>query len=463
MARTASHTFVLSLEDQGVLLRNLNGEVLDRLADPGTDRRQAWAEVLKAHARRGDELIVLVGHAGLTIQCQDAPYLSTAEFRDSGRRMAMTEAAGAPVTVGTALETDPQADGGHVLWVAYHPRREMQDLVAAAGDAGLKLVLSNPWARAVWKGLDLADRPRDYMLLALDGETARLFVYKGASLVLQRTFRLPEEEDEEVHLERLALEMGRIQQFIKQRQKGLVVDHLVLLGLEPPQAFVERLQGMRLKVVAGSAHLWPVLVRGLARERKGGMNLVPFSVLEAERRRLARVMLWAASVLVLALLVGGWFLLRWAEEQRAEAATRMEETLAQRKALQAQRHAVVGARVPLLRLRMIEERQAQSIQALGRTGALLLETPDGVVLEKVEIQQVPGDTIQHRFHVEGTALTAPAFSTGPLALYLGRIQSQKGVTLDPLREVQVLDRREEGVSKVDRQAVARFAFDGRTK
>jgi hypothetical protein len=462
MAR-ASHTFVLSLEDQGALLRNLDGQVLDRLPDAGPDRRLAWAESLKAHAKRGDELILLLGHAGLTVQCQDAPYLSATELRDTSRRMAAAEGAGIPVTVGAALDNDPQAEGGHVLWVAFHPRKEMQDLVAAADDAGMRLVQACPWARAITKGLDLAERPKDHMLLALDGETARLFVFKGSSLVLQRAFRLPEGEDEEVHLERLALELGRIQQFIKQRQKGLAVDHLILVGLEPPAPFVERLRSMRLKVVAGPAHLWPVLARGIARERKGGMNLVPYSVLEAERRRLARVMLWTAAILTVGLFAGGVFLLRWAEEQRAEAATRMEETLAQRKALQAQRHAVVGARVPLLRLRMIEQRQSQSIQALGRLGALLLEAPDGVVLEKVEIQQVPGDAIQHRFHVEGTALTAPSFSTGPLAIYLGRVQSQRGIVLEPLKEVQVLDRQDETSAKIDRQAVARFAFDGRAQ
>jgi hypothetical protein len=456
-----SHTYVFTLEDQGAVLRTLEGQVLSEFPAGGSDRRRLWAERLKAHTTPRGELIVLLGHSALTVQCQNAPYLNAGELRDTSRRMTALEGGGPSMNVSATLDQDPKAEGGHILWIAFHPRQEMDDLVEAAKEAGLRLIQASPFARALSRGLELSDLAEDHMLLAVEGEMGRLFVFHGAALVLQRSFRLPEGEEDELRLERLAQELGRIQQFMKQRQKGLNIEQLVILGLQPSEPFVDRLRGLRLKAVIGPEEIWPLLVLGLAREKKAGLNLVPQAVLEAERVRVARFMLWTASILVLGLLAGGGFLLRWSEAQRAESARRMEETLTRRKELQAQRHSVVGARVPLLRLRMAEQRQAQAIATLGRLGALLLEAPEGVVLEKVEIQQLPDAGLHHRFRVEGTALTEPAFSTGPLAIYLRRIQSQQGVQMDPLKEVQVLDRREEGNAKLDQQAVARFVLEGR--
>ncbi len=463
MAKSPKLAAILVMEDQGALLLDGEGVELARAPEmaPGPQRRQAWSQALRGALARGSELRVVLGQSSLTVQCQEVPYLGPSEAREAARRLGAAEGAGVVLT-GAALEEDPEAQGGHVLWVGALPSGEMHDLVAVADDLGLKLVQATPWARALWRGLPQAqDAPRTRMVLAVHGGMARLLVLQGPALVLQRAFRLGEDEDEDLRLERIYQELARTLQFVKQRQRGLVVDQLLTLGLGGlPAGFLDRLRGLRLQAEAGPLEVWPLLKAGLERERRGGLNLVPGEILEAQARRFARVVLWSASVLVLGLMVAGWVWLRWAERQRAVDADQMEATLAQRKALQAQRHEVVGARVPLIRLRLAEMRQAEALASLGRLGALLLEAPEGVALEKVEVQQVPGDPLRHRFSVQGTALTDPAFAVGPLAVYLGRLQTLKGLKLEPMRDVQILDRRDEAEARLDRQAVARFTLEG---
>lgn len=463
MSKPSKHTFVLAMEDQGAALRDSDGGLI--LALPGVaagpQRRAEWGAALRGVIPRGSELRVLLGQSSLTVTCQDAPFLGASELKDTARRMGAAEGAGTAATA-AAQDVDPGAEGGHTLWIASLPSREMHDLVALAEDLDLRFTLATPWARVLQRGLESTpDQPRDRMVLAVDEGQGRLCVFRGPGLLLQRAFRLPEDEDEESRLERVVQELARTLQFVKQRQRNIAVDHLLLVGMEAPSApFLDRLKGLRLKAHEGPAELWPVLWRGLERERKGGLNLVPVEVLEAQTRKVARLVLWVASFLVLGLMGTMWAWLRWSVDQRARDADQMEATLAQRKALQAQRHEVVGARVPLLRLRMAEARQVKAGQALGRLGALLLEAPEGVSLEKVEVLQAPGEPLKHRFLVTGTALTEPSFSAGPLSLYLARLQAHPGLVLQPMREVQVLDRREENDSKIDQRAVARFRLEG---
>ena len=462
MAKAPKTTAFLVMEDQGALLLDAEGAELGRAPEitSGPQRRQAWSEALRGVLGRGSELRVLLGQSSLAVQCQDVPYLGPSEAREAARRLGAAEGGGTFYT-GSALEADAEAQGGHVLWVGALPSPEMHDLVAVADDLGLKLVQATPWARALWRGMGSGEGPRTRMVLAVHGGLARLLVLQGPALVLQRAFRVGEEEDEDLRLERIYQELARTLQFVKQRQRGLAVEKLLTLGLPGlPAGFLERLRGLRLQAEAGPESVWPLLKAGLDRERKAGLNLVPEEVLEAQSRRFARVVLWSAAVLMLALMGAAWGWLRWSERQRTTEADRMEATLAQRKALQAQRHEVVGARVPLLRLRMAEARQAQALQSLGRLGALLLEAPEGVALEKVEVQQAPGEPLRHRFLVRGTALTDPAFAAGPLAVYLGRLQTLKGLQLDPMREIQLLDRRDEGDGRMDQRAVARFVLEG---
>lgn len=464
MAKSPRHAAILVMEDQGALLLDAEGAELARAPEmaPGPQRRQAWAQALRGVLGRNSELRVVLGQSALALQCQEVPYLGPAEAREAARRLGAAEGGGTFLT-GSALEADPEAQGGHVLWVGALPSQEMHDLVAVADDLGLKLVQAAPWARILWRGLGTgpAQPPRARMVLAVHGGLARLLVLQGPALVLQRAFRVGEEEDEDLRLERIYQELARTLQFVKQRQRGFVVEQLLTLGLPGlPPAFLDRLRGLKLQAEAGPEDVWPLLKAGLDRERKGGLNLVPEEVLEAQARRFARIVLWSASMLVVALMGAAWAWFRWSETQRAQEADRMEATLAQRKALQAQRHEVVGARVPLLRLRLAEARQMQALQSLGRLGALLLEAPEGVALEKVEIQEAPGEPLRHRFLVQGTALTDPAFAAGPLAVYLGRLQALQGLQLDPMREVQLLDRREEGDGRLDQRAVARFTLEG---
>lgn len=463
MAKLPKTTAFLVMEDQGAVLLDAEGRELARAPEVGAgpQRRLAWSQALGGVLGRGSELRVVLGQSSLVLQCQEVPYLGSSEARDAARRMGAAEGAAVLLT-GAALEVDPEAQGGHVLWVGGLPSQEMHDLVAVADDLGLKLVQASPWARALYRGLEVpGEGPRTRIVLAVHGAHARLLVLQGSALVLQRAFRVGEEEDEELRLERIYQELARTLQFVKQRQRGLAVEQLLALGLPSlPAGFLERLRSLRLQAELGATDVWPLLKLGLDRERKGGLNLVPEEVLEAQARRFARIVLWSAAVLVLGLLGSAWGWLHWIEVQRASDADRMEATLAQRKALQTQRHEVVGARVPLLRLRLAEARQAQALQSLGRLGAVLLGAPEGVALEKVDVQQVPGDAVRHRFLVKGTALTDPAFAVGPLALYLGRLQALEGLKLDPLKEVQVLDRREEGNGRLDQQAVARFTLEG---
>ncbi len=463
MSKPSKHTFVLVMEDQGAALRDGEGQLV--LALPGVaagpQRRAEWGAALRGVIPRGAELRVALGQSSLTVNCQDAPFLGASELRDTARRMGAAEGGGTASTA-AAMDADPAAEGGHVLWVASLPSREMHDLVALSEDLDLRFTQATPWARLLQRGLEGGpELHREHMVLAVDEGQGRLCVFRGPGLLLQRAFRMPEDEDDETRLERVVQELARTLQFVKQRQRNITVDHLLLVGMEAPSApFLDRLKGLRLTALEGPADLWSVLWRGLERERKGGLNLVPVEVLEAQSRKVARLVLWVASVLVLALMGTMWAWLRWSVDQRAKDADQMEATLAQRKSLQAQRHEVVGARVPLLRLRMAEARQVQAGQALGRLGALLLEAPEGVALEKVEVLQAPGEPLKHRFVVTGTALTEPSFSAGPLSLYLARLQAYPGLVLQPMREVQLLDRRDENDTKIDQHAVARFTLEG---
>ncbi len=463
MSKPSKHTFVLVMEDQGAALRDGDGGLLVALPGvaAGPQRRSEWGSALRGVIPRGSELRVALGQSSLSVNCQGAPFLGASELRDTARRMGAAEGGGTAAT-GAALDADPEAEGGHVLWVATLPSREMHDLVALAEDLDLRFTLAAPWARLLQRGLEGGPAlPRDRMVLALDGGQGRLCVFMGPGLLLQRTFRVPEDEDEETRLERVIQELARTLQFAKQRQRNLRVEHLLLVGMEAPSApFLDRLKGLHLTAHEGPGDLWPVLWRGLERERKGGLNLVPVEVLEAQSRKVARLVLWVASFLALGLMGAMWGWLRWSVDQRGRDADQMEATLVQRKALQAQRHEVVGARVPLWRLRVAAARQIRGGQTRGRLGALLREAPAGVALEKVEVLQAPGEALRYRFVVTGTALTEPSFSTGPLSLYLARLQACPGLELLPMREVQVLDRREEGGAKIDQRAVARFTVEG---
>jgi hypothetical protein len=293
----------------------------------------------------------------------------------------------------------------------------------------------------------------------------RLVFFRGPSLILQRSFRLSEGLTQEEILELSVEETARTLQFYKQKFRGPVPGNLVVVGAATlPEALDRRLQAMGLTTSCASESLDEILLRGLALERSGhGLDLRPGHVQEAHRRRTLKAVLVLTSVALLAAFILGGGLVRTREKALEAEATRVEAELARRLAADQGRLRVVAARVPLLRLRAAEQRQAQSTERLSRLATTLLGAPLGLELQKVEIQQHPGQEAELAFQVSGTALTESSFSVGPLAGYVSSLQRLPGLSLDPLREVSVSDRIVAGEPETPTRALTRFALSGRLR
>jgi len=89
-----------------------------------------------------------------------------------------------------------------------------------------------------------------------------------------------------------------------------------------------------------------------------------------------------------------------------------------------------------------------------------LKAPAEIQLEKVEVFEIPGDKMGHRFTVTGLAFTESGFSVGPLAQYLQAIAREPGVALAPVTEISVSDRVEQDSDKPTQRAVTRFTLQG---
>jgi hypothetical protein len=300
-------------------------------------------------------------------------------------------------------------------------------------------------------------------VLAVEPGLGRLCFFRGRALLLLRSFRLPE-GDEEALFELIFEEVSRAIQFFKQKHRGMGFEHLLTVGLaELPEALLSRLQGgLRLKVEVLPDGLEAVLLQGLRREResKGGLNLVPEEILEARRRRVSRGVVWAAAVVMLALFAGVSLIQSVYERHMKQEVVRAQEALDRRRAEEAERIQVVNARLPLLQLRLAEQRQKEASEALARIGLQLMKTPAGLQLEKVEVFQVPGGGLTHRFSVSGTAITGQAFSAGPLAEYLQSLQRTPGFTLAPLKDVSISDLQEDQKRAPVARAVTHFSLEG---
>ena len=97
------------------------------------------------------------------------------------------------MTTAAALDEDPAADGGHVLWMAGQPSGELRDWLEAIQGAGCVPTFVSPFQRALVRGLDsLWDLPVDRVVLAMDpGLVGHLCIFHGHSLALQRSFIVP--------------------------------------------------------------------------------------------------------------------------------------------------------------------------------------------------------------------------------------------------------------------------------
>jgi len=464
--RSPKHTLTLQIDDRGAVLRAPDGKALGIMPDykPGPGRRAAWAAALRELAVPGTEVQLLLGQLNVTVECQDAPYLSQREQREVAARLAVAEGGGQALAYAAALDPDPSAEGGHSLWVATVPRADLYDWLGALEGAGLSMVHVIPFQRALLCGLEtLGELPPSRLVLALSpGVEGHIFIFRGRSLVLVRNFRLPEQESDASEL--IFEEVSRLLQFFKQKQRGATFDSLFVIGASDLEAaLVNRLQGgLRLSVKILADDLWSVLQQGilLERGRRNGLNLLPQEIQDAIRIKIFRGTVWIAAALMLLLMGAGLIFLIAQEKNFKNEAEGAEQRLAEREARTTEEGQIIQARLPLLRLRAAEKRQAEASQTLARISALLLKAPADIQLEKVEVFEIPGDKVAHRFTVTGLAFTENSFSVGPLAQYLNTLVREPGVVLAPVSEVSVSDRLDEGTNKPDRKAVTRFTLQG---
>ena len=466
----AKTTATLLIDDQGAALFLESGHLLGWMPDaaPGAERRGLWAAAIRERVASGTGIQILLGHSGLLLQCQEAPFLSGPEQRDVALRVFAAEGGEASLITAAALDADPAADGGFILWLAAQGREEMEDWLGAIQGAGCVPTYILPFTRALLRGMDnLGEMPMDRVVLAMDpGLVGHLCIFHGRSLALQRSFALPPDlaESEELIFE----EVSRLLQFFKQKNRNLAFRSIQVLGLpELSKGFQKRvLESLRLEPSFLVPDLWPVLQDGMRAERgrKDGLNLLPLEVQEATRRRVSRNLVWAASLLIGLLFVFGTLFLFSQEALLEREVARSEQLLAQRETHLAADERVLQARLPLLRVRLGEQRQARAASALGELGTALFRPPQGIQLERVEILEAPGSEVAHTFEITGLAFTEKAFSVGPLAQYLVALGHQPGLRLQPVTEISISDRVVAGSEKrMDQWAITRFTLKGSTK
>lgn len=466
---TSRHPFLLFLEDDASVLVGPEGRLLGELPTEeaaGPERRAQRVAFLQSLLPQRAQVQICVGYSRLGIECQDAPQLPAREAQEVALRLAAAEQVGEPLIVGHALETDSEARGGHVLWAAYLPAADMNDWADAMEGAGLDLVNATAWPRALLRSLaDTPRQARERVVLAVGQGQGRILFLRGHALVLLRTFRIPAEGEAEEHLSLAIEETARTLQFYKQRYRGSSPAHLLLVGATAIPAGLEaRLRSLGLAAQCHPDSLPTLIQRGLGAERSGGgLDLRPEHVREAQRVRVLRAALVLATLGVLAAFTAGGALLRTRERLLEAQAVRIEADLARERAADLERQRAMAARIPMLRLRVAEQRQIDAVTRLSRLSATLMDAPAELHLEKVEVQQLPGPGPTWSFQVTGAAITGPGFSVGPLARYLEQLLKLEGLELDPLQEVSVSDRMEADSTQLAARAVTRFTLNGRLK
>jgi len=465
---SARHPYLLFLEDHGARLTDPDGLELGLIQDAaeGGGRRTQWADELRRLLPKGASVQTCVGLSRLSIQCQETPAMPLGEAREVALRLAAAEAAGEPQLVGQALDPDAEARGGHVHWTAYLPASDLNGWALALATAGMEWVQSSALPRVLARALPrAAGMPRDRIVLALAPQLGRLLFFRGSALILQRTFRLAADAPLDESLELSVEETARTLQFYKQKFRGSVPGDLLVVGAEAlPEPLAARLRGMGLATHCAPESLDEVLIQGLTLERAShGLDLRPEHVQEAQRRRTLKAILVLVSVAILAAFILGGGLIHTRERMLETQAAQADAELARRLAADQGRLRVVAARAPLLRLRAAELRQVQTTERISRLAATLFSAPAGLELEKLEIQQLPGEEAALAFQVSGTALTQASFSVGPVAGYMANLQRLPGLALDPMKEVSVSDRMVAGDTGPQARALTRFTLSGRLR
>lgn len=478
-----SSPYTLLVEDQGARVLDPGGHDLAFLPDLPMDAstRVIWGEALKDYLPRGCKAQILIARSNLEWQCQNTPYLNARERKDVVRRMGEADGVTGSHNLAYAFDVDAEADGGHQLWVAWHPVAEMNHWVGALVYAGASLIFATIQQRAFLAALGEGGAVR--FGLAVESGQAHLYLYSGRNLLLKRDFRMPEdvdlktfsEADQEVLGELLGEELGRIIQYVKQKHRGLNLTELEVVGLPViPGAFLEAVGRFRLQITSLGANVGAFWVKGMELERtlSNSLNLVPYRILEARRLRMTRIALWSAAALLFVGLVLSQMVLVYNAYTLKQVLAGAVKARDQRKQLLEEAHEAGRMRLGLVRLRHAELRQKAAIEGLESIGLDIFRVPQGVILERVEVTALEGDQIRYRFEISGYALTRKQFSIGPLADYIKQL-SREGVVLDPLRDIYISDiskaeevrARDEGQTwviepkPVDR-AVARFTLTG---
>lgn len=461
-----SRLHTLLVLDQGALLLDGAGEPLLELPE-GAETAPALRQALPAKAA----VQLIFANSRVAVRCLDTPALTRREQAEVRQRLARAAPVQDEANAATALDPDPMADGGHVLWLASQPRREMDHWLELLAQASATPVAALPWQRAL---LAAGRQEAGHALyLTLEPGTGRLLFFRGRNLRFTRMFPLPPALDHrpwnpEATREFCRVageELGLLLQFIQQKQRGADLATLFTVGLGPtPGPEVEAMaQGLGLTLESLGPDLPAFLVAGAGRERqrKGWLDLIPLAVREARRRRTLRTVVRISAAAMILLGGGAKVLLARAEAALEREAVRAESALAQRQEVIRQGDAAARLRFGLLRVRRAEARQKQATEQLEQLGLSLFQAPEGVELQKVEISQLPGDDLRLRFQLDGSARTLGGFSLGALAAYFSHLAGRPGLKLEPLRQVTVVDQRgAEGPAPAPEQAVTRFHLGG---
>lgn len=461
----------LVLEDRGTFLWDGAGNTLATIPPmpAGPARRSAWAEALRETCQPKQEVQVFFAHGEVEVDCHEAPYLPPRERRDAALSLLIAgDPANTRHAIGVALDADPAAKGGHVLWIASYPPPDMFDAISAIEAAGLRIAYAAPVQRLLLRALDQAGVPAgDRLLLTLERGQGRIAFYRGRTLVLLRTFQIADTEGSDTRDEVLFEEISRTLQYIKQRQRTSPPEllHAVGIGQLGP-AFAERLQRaqrLSIKELAPASATFLLAGARVERNEAHGMDLVPKHIRDTHKRRLFRALTWGAAAALVALCLAAGATVRIQENQLSQETARAEANLEARRRILQESDEVARARMPLLRLRLAEDLQRSRSQSLGRLSAILFAAPPGVTLDTIEVREHEGANGAFDFQVTGVALSQGSLSVAPLAQYLDQIKTLPGATLAPLQTVDVADLRPADAPP-DRapthRAAARFTLQG---
>ena len=370
------------------------------------------------------------------------------------------------------MEADPHSEAGYAFWLASHPLAELTVWLAALQKVGARLVFVMPWQRA-FLGAGKVDLPSALYLTVTPGSGHLLF-FRGRSLAHARVFPLPADMDlhdpsvSSIHgfCSLATEELSRLLQFLRQKYRGQVQTTLCTIGLPetagPALAVMGEKLGLDFVTNLGS-DLPTFLLLGAARERrrKGALDLLPQEIRDAGRERISRVLVWAAAGWMTLVGPGTKLLLARFEAGLGQEALLAESARDARRAKAREGDKVARQRFGVLRLRKVEARQKRAMECLEAVGLRIFQVPQGVHLEKVEIQPAPGGDPAHRFTLKGTAVTRKDFSVGSLAVYYDSLAAGPGVKLEPLRNVMILDpARPVGQESRPEQASTQFQIEG---